>query len=93
MAVDERQLRIRKSLEEKLGLEETAYLIEDRPPGGWSDLVTKEYLDLRLEALEHRLDARFRDHSTRQIKWFVPTVFAGMSVSSAIIAGVIAALA
>jgi len=92
MAVDEQRLRIRKSLEEKLGLEETAYLIEDRPPGGWGDLVTKEYLDLRIEALEHRLDAKFRDQTTRSIKWFVPTVFVGMSVSSAIIAGLVATL-
>lgn len=92
MAVDEQRRRIRKSLEEKLGLEETAYLVEDRPPGGWGDLVTKEYLDLRLEALEHRLDVEFHDQTTRQIKWFVPTVFVGMSVSSAMIAGVLATL-
>ena len=93
MAVDEQRLRIRKSLEEKIGLEETAYLVDGRPPGGWGDLVTKEYLDLRLEALEHRLDAKFRDQTTLMVKWFVPTIFVGMSVSSAIIAAVAAALA
>ena len=62
--------------------------------------VSKEHLDLRLEALEERTRAElnqvrieFRDQTTRLIKWFVPTVFAGMSVSSALIAGVLAVLA
>lgn len=111
MAVDEQRLRIRKSLEEKLGVEEAAYLIEGRPPGGWDALVTKDYLDtrfaaskeyfdLRLEALEERTRAQlnqvrieFRDQTTRLIKWIVPTVFAGMSVSSALIASAFAVLA
>jgi hypothetical protein len=98
--VQSHRLRIRKSLEEKLGVEEAAYLIEGRPTGGWDALVTKEHLDLRLEALEQRTRAElnqvrieFRDQTTRLIKWFVPTVFAGMSVSSALIAGVLAVLA
>ena len=111
MAVHEQRLRIRKSPEEKLGVEEAAYLIEGRPPAGWDALVTKhdldtrfalskEYLDLRLEAFEQRTQAQFnqvriefRDQTTRMIKWFVPTVFAGMSVSSALIAGAFAVLA
>jgi chaperonin cofactor prefoldin len=58
MAVDEQQARIRRSLEEKLGVEEAAFLV-DRPVGGWSSLVTTEELDRRLEAFETRLDARF----------------------------------
>jgi len=45
------------AIEEKLGVEQAAYLIEGRPSGGWDVLVTKEYLDLRLEAFEDR-DAR-----------------------------------
>ena len=58
MAVDEQQARIRRSLEEKLGVEEAAFLM-DRPVGGWSSLVTTEELGHKLEALETRLDARF----------------------------------
>ncbi|MGH8985558.1 MAG: hypothetical protein ACRDY6_16995 [Acidimicrobiia bacterium] len=61
--------------------------------------ATKQYLDLRLEAFEERtraqfsdLRAEFRDQTIRLVKWFVPTIFAGMSVSSAIIAGAFAAL-
>jgi hypothetical protein len=55
MAVEEQRFRIRRSIEEKLGVEEAAYLIEGRPPGGWDALVTKEYLDLRLDALRGEL--------------------------------------
>jgi len=58
MAVEEHSLRIRRSLEEKLGVEEAAYVIEGRPPGGWGSLVTKEHLDLRLGALEERSTLR-----------------------------------
>jgi hypothetical protein len=88
MAVEEQRFRIRRSIEEKLGVEEAAYLIEARPPGGWDALVTKEYLDLRLEALESRLEAlegRFHRHVNRLIMWLVPTVFAGMAGAGALV--------
>jgi len=29
----------------------------DRPPGGWSDLVTRDYLDAKLSAVDARFDA------------------------------------
>jgi hypothetical protein len=56
MAVEEQRLRIRQSPEEKLGVEEASYLM-DRPPGGWSDLVTNQTLGLRFEVFEQRFDA------------------------------------
>ena len=70
MAVDEVRPRLRRKLEELVGVEE-ADLLMDRPPGGWSALVTKEWLDERLaherEIMDerfHGLDERFRgiDH-------------------------------
>ena len=64
MAVEEQRLRIRRSIEEKLGVEEAAYLIEGRPPDGWGSIVTKEHLDLRLEAFEYRLNARLAELSS-----------------------------
>lgn len=64
MAVEEQRFRIRRSIEEKLGVEEAAYLIEGRPPGGWDALVTKEYFDLKLEALEERMGRRMADLSS-----------------------------
>jgi hypothetical protein len=57
MAVDEQWLRVRRSLEEKLGVEEASFLM-DRPPGGWSELVTTRTLDLRFDAFEARMDVR-----------------------------------
>ena len=77
MAVEEQRFRIRRSIEEKLGVEEAAYLIEGRPPGGWDALVTKEYLDLRLEAFEGRIQR----HINRILMWLVPTIFAGMAAA------------
>jgi hypothetical protein len=63
MAVNEQYMKIRRSLEEKLGVEEASYLM-DRPAGGWAELVTNHTLDLkfeslgrRFEALDHRLEA------------------------------------
>ena len=52
------RLRLRRKLEELVGVEETDLLM-DRPPGGWSALVTNEMLDLKLGALEERMNARF----------------------------------
>jgi hypothetical protein len=65
----------------------------DRPPGGWSDLVTNqtitlhfEALDHRFDALEHRLRAEFREQTTRLLMWIVPTIFAGIAALGAIVA-------
>ena len=56
MVVDEQYMRVRRSLEEKLGVEEASYLM-DRPAGGWSELVTNHTLDLKFETLDHRFEA------------------------------------
>jgi hypothetical protein len=61
VAVDAQWLRVRRSLEERLGVEEASYLM-DRPVGGWSELVTNHTLDLKFEVIDARfaaLDARF----------------------------------
>src|SRR5689334_25181723 len=54
MAVEEVRLRLRRKLEGMLGEDEAAMLM-DRPPGGWSDLVTNQ----SLAAFTASLDARF----------------------------------
>ncbi len=67
-------------------MEEAAYLIEARPPGGWDALVTKEYLDLQLEALSGQLSGQFHQEINRLIIWLIPTVFTGLAAFGGIIA-------
>jgi hypothetical protein len=100
MAVEEQRFRIRRSIEEKLGVEEAAYLIEGRPPGGWDALVTKEYLDLRLDALRGDLRTeiagvrteiegvrtQLERQTTSMLQWLVPTVFGGFTAVGVIVA-------
>jgi len=95
MAVNEIRERLRQQLEEDYGVEGASILM-DRPPGGWSDLVTKDYLDARLEAVEHKLrseiagvreglaDVRtqIERQTTSLLRWLVPTVFAAIVASS-----------
>ena len=57
MSVDEVRMRLRRKLEELVGVSEAEILL-DRPPGGWGDLVTNHTLDLRFEAFEARMDAK-----------------------------------
>ena len=90
MAVEEQRLRIRRSLEEKLGVEETAYLM-DRPPGGWADLVTNQTLDLKLAALEHKLIAEMERRFRQQTWTLMSSVIAAMALMSAIFGGFLAA--
>jgi hypothetical protein len=78
-------VRIRRSLEEKLGVEEAAYLIEGRPPGGWDALVTKEYLDLRVAALEHKLLAEMERRFRAQTWFMVSAMLTGFGILGAIL--------
>jgi hypothetical protein len=67
MSVHEERVRLHERLEELVGVSGADILL-DRPPGGWSDLVTNESLDQRfavskarfgrkLDALDHKIDA------------------------------------
>jgi hypothetical protein len=38
-------------------MKEEASILMDRPPGGWSDLVTNQTLDLKIDALRSDLRA------------------------------------
>lgn len=60
MAVDERaRHHLHGRLDEVLGADAAATLMGHLPPTGWGDVVTREYLDLRLAQFESRMDARF----------------------------------
>jgi hypothetical protein len=54
MTVEEARIRLRRQLEDAFGVEEASILM-DRPPGGWSDLVTNQTLDLKVDALRFEL--------------------------------------
>lgn len=54
MTIDDVRVRLRTKLESAFGAEEASYLM-DRPPGGWSDLVTNQVLEARLDALRSDL--------------------------------------
>ena len=47
---------MRRQLEDAFGVEEASILM-DRPPGGWSGLVTNQTLDLKIDALRSDLRA------------------------------------
>ena len=57
MTVDEDWMRLRTRLVELVGVS-GAEILMDRPPGGWSDLVTNHTLDLRFAAFEERSDRK-----------------------------------
>jgi glutathione S-transferase len=57
MTVDENRVQLRSRLEELVGVSGADILL-DRPPGGWSDLVTNHSLDLRFATSEERFDRR-----------------------------------
>ena len=102
MTVDEQYRRVRRTLEEKLGVEEASYLM-DRPAGGWSQLVTNQTLDLkfdvvdqRFESLRHELTSEMQalraelHQSIRQQTWAVMTVLVASLAVFATIFGVLA---
>ena len=49
MSIDDVTTQLRGQLQEAFGMDGATYLM-DRPPGGWSDLVTNETLRLELRA-------------------------------------------
>ena len=63
MTVDDVRVRLRRQLEDAFGVEEASILM-DRPPGGWSDLVTNQTLDLKIDALRYELRTEMRELRT-----------------------------
>lgn len=54
MTTEDVRVRLRSKLEAAFGAEEASILM-DRPPGGWSDLVTNQVLEAKLDALQFKL--------------------------------------
>ena len=90
--VDEVRLQVRRELEGiGLSMEPASYLVDDRPPGGWGELVTNTSLDLRLEALEQRthanmatLASELRKEMRDQTRWLTGVLVVAISVVAAL---------
>jgi hypothetical protein len=81
--------RLYRRAVEVLGREEAETLMASLPPMDSTQIVTKDYLDLRLEALEHRLSANFESALRRQTQW----VFAAVVIQTVgMVLGIISAL-
>jgi hypothetical protein len=82
MAIEEPavRLRLRRKLEDAFGVEE-ADLLMDRPPGGWSDLVTKDDLSRQFDAFEARILSRIDQRFAAQT-W---QMFAGVVALGAVL--------
>lgn len=55
MTIDDVRIRARQRLEELIGVDEAAFLVGDRPLGGWDALVTKEHLALELAVVRQEM--------------------------------------
>ena len=69
MSVDEARMQLRTRLEELVGVS-GAEILMDRPPGGWSDIVTNHTLDLRFAAFEERSDRKLEALESRMDRTF-----------------------
>lgn len=80
MAVDDTRLTARRELEGiGLSVGTASYLLDDRPPGGWDSLVTKDLLRAEMAELRAEIRADMRD----QTRWMATAIIGAMSVSVA----------
>jgi hypothetical protein len=98
MVVDEGSRHaLYQRLEEVLGHEEAATLMEHLPPVGWADVATKRDLDvlgdrfrLELEATEHRLVGMLHRELAAQTRtFFLGMIGSVLSVGSLALAAVV----
>jgi hypothetical protein len=85
MAVDDVRIRARQRLEELIGVDEAAYVVTDRPAGGWDALVTKEHLALELAALRNELLATLHQELRAQTWRLATALIATVTAMTAIL--------
>ena len=85
MAVDDVRIRARQRLEELIGVDEAAYVVTDRPAGGWDALVTKEHLALELAALRHEIMATLHQELRAQTWRLATALLATVTAVTAIL--------
>ncbi|MFO7591943.1 MAG: hypothetical protein R6X23_13805 [Acidimicrobiia bacterium] len=65
MALDDARTTVRRELEQLgLSMESASWIVDDRPPGGWGNVVTREHLHLELGALRGELRTEMADLRT-----------------------------
>lgn len=99
MAIDDVRIRARQRLEELIGVDEAAYVLGERPSGGWDTLVTKEHLALELAVIREELGGlrsevlgSLHQEIRAQTRWFSTLVLATFGVVVAMMAAIGAAL-
>ena len=89
MAIDDVRIRARQRLEELIGVDEAAFVVGDRPPGGWDALVTKEHLALELAAFRYEfladLHSEIRSQTWRLATALLATVTLTVTAMTAIL--------
>ena len=89
MVVEDPRLTARRELEGiGLSMGTAAYLVDDRPPGGWDSLVTKDLLRAEMAELRVEIRTEMRD----QTRWMATAIIGAMTVSVAATAVIGAAL-
>ena len=83
MTSEDVRVRLRHKLEAAFGAEEASILM-DRPPGGWSDLVTNQMLESRLDAVKHELIATIERCFRNQTRWLTGAIFVAFGVLGAL---------
>ena len=95
MTIDERSRHeLYARLQAALGDDAATTLMEHLPPVGWADVATKRDLDLnkrdldlKLDALEHRLLASFRSEMVSMQRTFILALVGSVSGSTLTAAG------
>ncbi len=93
MAVTERtRHELHEALVELMGRTHTATLMEHLPPTGWGDVATKADLDhleeriqLRMEALEHRLMGSIAEKNRQTVVAAVAMMFSQTTILATLI--------
>lgn len=100
---DASRYAMQSALIKAIGADEAETLMEHLPPLGWGDVATKTDLallnaELRLEMEKLRSEmekqrSEFKDAMHRQMVWMISTIFAAITVGSAMAGGIAAWIA